>query len=400
VRSNAIPVIMYHSVGRTMANWKWSFLTVPWRTFEDHLKQLKRSGYRSVTLEQLHAHMSGQALLPERSVVLTFDDGFLDNWAFAAPLLRRYGFSATVFVNPEFVDPRDIVRPCLDDVWNSKATYQELEYHGFMSWPELKRISEDGTFSVQSHLMTHTWYPVNDTVVDFHHPQDDYYWLEWNTAPEMKPFYLQEETTASVAFGAPVYEHKKSLAATRYFPDHAETEHLADYVAQSGGRVFFDNDEWRQLLFAELESFREKHTPNQRMETASEQQERVLGELQHSKRILSEKLNTEVDYMAWPGGGYNDETFRLAQTIYKATTINSSDARRNKNQPGDDPQKISRIGAPYLEAKGQIYYPGGKYLTAFLDEFRGSFFARKKRQLYKLGLLATAAGRVPSTDRE
>ena len=40
-----------------------------------------------------------------KDIVLTFDDGYLDNWVFAYPLLEKYNLRGTIFVNPEFVDP-------------------------------------------------------------------------------------------------------------------------------------------------------------------------------------------------------------------------------------------------------------------------------------------------------
>ena len=42
--------------------------------------------------------------IPEKSIVLTFDDGYADIWIYAYPLLKKYGMCGTVFINPDFVD--------------------------------------------------------------------------------------------------------------------------------------------------------------------------------------------------------------------------------------------------------------------------------------------------------
>ena len=44
--------------------------------------------------------------LPARSAMITFDDGYKDNWIFSFLLLKKYGFKSTIWINPEFIDPR------------------------------------------------------------------------------------------------------------------------------------------------------------------------------------------------------------------------------------------------------------------------------------------------------
>jgi len=154
----AIPVLMYHSVGRVLRDWAWPELTVPWRVFESHLRALRRAGYRTADLYEFHAHTTGEEILPEKSVVLTFDDGYVDNWTYVAPLLKRYGFKGTVLVTPEFVDQAEELRPTLDDVWEGRLNEEALDVNGFMSWAELRHVAESGVLSVQCHAMTHTWY--------------------------------------------------------------------------------------------------------------------------------------------------------------------------------------------------------------------------------------------------
>ncbi|MEN8136799.1 MAG: polysaccharide deacetylase family protein, partial [Thermodesulfobacteriota bacterium] len=232
-----IPVVMYHTVGRKIPDWKWSFLTVPADVFEDHLRWLVRKGYRTVDLDELYQHVKGEHILPERSVVLTFDDGYLDNWTYVAPLLRKYSCKGTVFVNPDFVDPTETMRSTLDDVWAGKLKEKDLPVRGFMSWQELRTLADHGPLRVEAHAMTHTWYPSGPEIVDFHHPDDGYFWLDWNAFPEQKPFYLVEPEKTAVPFGVPVYEHQKSLAVTRYFPDLDEEEALVDFVRQQGGKA-------------------------------------------------------------------------------------------------------------------------------------------------------------------
>lgn len=386
----SVPVIMYHSVGKSIPEWKWSFLTVPAKVFEDHLRWLARAGYRTVDLQELYDHVSCRQALPPRSVVLTFDDGYVDNWTYVAPLLSRYGFKGTVYVNPEFIDPRNTIRPTLEDVWAGRVAERDLEVRGFMSWPELKRVNEAGTLSVQSHGMSHTWYAISPEVVDFHHPGDGYYWMDWNAEPERKPFYLLYPNSTKVPFGVPIYKHAKSLEAVRFFTETREGERLASFVQRNGGIGLFETHDWRDVLSKELERIRAENSCQGRHETQEEQEKRYRFELVNSKRIIEERLGPRVNFFCWPGGGYNEKTMAMALDTYDGVTLGSADPSPIRNKPDDNPGKVRRCVVPVIGYKGRVYYPGGRYFVRFLDEYRGVPFARQRRQVLKIFCLLGA----------
>jgi peptidoglycan/xylan/chitin deacetylase (PgdA/CDA1 family) len=94
------PVLMYHEI----AAGSTSRLAVPPGAFAAQLGLLHAQGYRTVTASALAAALAGRgAPLPDRAVVLTFDDGFADFHSAALPLLLRYGFTATVFVTTGWI---------------------------------------------------------------------------------------------------------------------------------------------------------------------------------------------------------------------------------------------------------------------------------------------------------
>jgi len=378
-----IPVVMYHSVGKIIENWAWSFLTVPTHIFENHLKWLKKSGYRTTNLNGLYEYVLNEKILPAKTVVLTFDDGYVDNWTFAAPLLKKYGFTATVVVNPEFVDPRDIVRPTLKDVWGGDTLEDELETEGFMSWPELRILKDSGIIDVQSHAMTHTWYESSDEVVDFHFPGDNYYWLNWNKKTESKPFYLKDREKNHVSWGTPIYNHGKSLEIRRYYPDKSEIQQMIDFVESNGGKDFYIKVDWRKILHSKFSEIRNNNNSQGWYESEKHQLERYKFELLESKRILMEKLGSEVEFFFWPGGGYNEQSMEIAESIYKAVTLNYLNRGDTYNVPGEDPSKIRRFGVPNIEFRGKYHYPSGRYFIKSLDEYRLVFCASLFRKILK-----------------
>ncbi len=372
----AVPVLMYHKLGPPIPGWAWSHLCVPAAVFADHLDALARAGWRTAGLAELHAHVAGERRLPPRTAVLTFDDGYVDTWSIAVPLLARHGFSATVFVNPDFVDPRPVVRPAGETV-------------GFASWDELRAAVRGGHLEVQSHLMTHTWLPTGARVVDVHRPGAAHYWLDWNADPSNKPFYLSDATRTVVPYGTPVYEHDKAARAVQACPDPAEAEHMAEFVAERGGASFFDEPRWRASYDDELARYRRDSPPDFRRESEAERLARLHFEIAGSRRVLEEQLDVPVDFLAWPGGGYDEVALREARAVYRATTISSHDRDRlgARNAPGDDPRVIARLGCPTVEAAGRGTVPGGRYLVRFLEEYRGGVLARRTRQAMKAFLV-------------
>lgn len=389
-RRGAVPVIMYHRVGPEINDWSWSSgLTISPDTFEDHLVWLEKTGYYTASLEELRAHIKGDARLPERSVVLTFDDGYIDNWTHVVPMLARHGFKASIAIIPDFVDPRDIVRPTMEDVWASRVTERDLEVRAFVSWPELRAATDRGVLSVIAHSLTHTWFPTGSRIVDFHRPGDGHFWLDWNEAPASKPFYLQRPNESAVPWGTPVYEHARALESTRYFPDPREAAHLTEFVASNGAEAFFTKPGWLDRLNEVARKSREALPLDDRFETEAERSDRYHRDLLDAKNIIEGKLRCEVRHFIWPGQVFSSEAMKVARGIFDSVDSSHHRTRNGSfNQPGGDPALFRRFGVPDIEQPGCIYYPGGRYLVGCLDEFRGVSLARKFRQAMKLGLLA------------
>ncbi|MCX8083724.1 MAG: polysaccharide deacetylase family protein [Calditerrivibrio sp.] len=94
-----IDVIMYHQIGRfkKMSSHKATYCDV--KRFENQLRLLKFNGFKSISMGQLYLYLKGEvASLPEKCVVLTFDDGYENFYEYALPLLQKYGFTAVVYV--------------------------------------------------------------------------------------------------------------------------------------------------------------------------------------------------------------------------------------------------------------------------------------------------------------
>ncbi|MCO5185697.1 MAG: polysaccharide deacetylase family protein [Anaerolineae bacterium] len=376
--SLAIPVIYYHSIGDHKQIRPKSFLTLPQHIFERQIHILQAYDLETVFLQDVYDYVAGNRTPTRPEIALTFDDGFLDNWVIVWPLACKYGFKFTIYVNPEFVDPRDIIRPTLEDVWNGSVQHDELEWWGYLSWSEMRAMEASGLVDIQSHAMTHTWYPTSDKIVDFHHPGDSYQWLIWNAYPDTKPFWHQSFDETAVPYGTPVYAFGKSIPSRRYLPDDKLTHTLVEIVETAGGRAFFDEPQWRSTLVATAADFRNEYGDTGRYETDKEREHRLYDEVVGSKHAIENALNKEVRFICWPGGGEDPLARRIAlENGYLATTKGTA-----LNRPGNDPSHTSRVSSWF----GNKRYEGAKYRM-----FRGQIErAQGKRTPSALGTQAVA----------
>lgn len=107
--SAAMPVLMYHRIDTVLSAHDpiTVGLTVMAPAFEAQLQFLRQHGFRSVTLDDMWTGVVRRAPASGRDIVLTFDDGYEDNYTVAFPLLRRYGFTGTFFVVTSTVGTSD-----------------------------------------------------------------------------------------------------------------------------------------------------------------------------------------------------------------------------------------------------------------------------------------------------
>ena len=102
VHPSGIPVLMYHKIGDDKDN----DAVIREDLFREQMKFLKDNGYNPLTMDQLYEYVVNGAAVPEKPVVLTFDDGYADTYSIVYPLMKEYGFAATVFINPGDVGTR------------------------------------------------------------------------------------------------------------------------------------------------------------------------------------------------------------------------------------------------------------------------------------------------------
>ncbi len=130
-----VPILMYHYVSDLPPNADRlrRDLTVTPEAFEAQLQYLTDAGYHAITLSDLYLHLTQGYPLPERPIILTFDDGYSDAYEVAFPLLLEYGFTGTFFV---------------------LATPTHFESPGYLTWSQMKEMADAG-MEIQAHGRDH-----------------------------------------------------------------------------------------------------------------------------------------------------------------------------------------------------------------------------------------------------
>ena len=122
-----ILVLNYHQVQNAHHS-----LAVPIADFEAQMNYLYSHGYVTITPDELYSGLTGELELPKKPVLITFDDGYADNYTNAFPILQYYGMRATIFVIPAFVG----------------------KYNYYLTWEEMQEM-ENGGITFESHTLNH-----------------------------------------------------------------------------------------------------------------------------------------------------------------------------------------------------------------------------------------------------
>ncbi|MBI2595708.1 polysaccharide deacetylase family protein [Candidatus Daviesbacteria bacterium] len=133
-KSVNVPILYYHYIG-TNGNPEdvaRDNLSVAPDKFDEQMAYIAKNGYNVITLDTLYAALQGNVTLPPKPVVLSFDDGYIDFYVNAYPVLKKYGFHATSFI------PTGLINQGY-----------------YLTWAQIKEMDSAGLISFQAHSVNH-----------------------------------------------------------------------------------------------------------------------------------------------------------------------------------------------------------------------------------------------------
>ena len=128
-----VPILMYHHVG--VPSGKWRLNTVSEKSFEYQMAFMKRHGFQVISFDDLVDGIKKGRAFTRNNVVIQFDDGYEDNYKYAFPILKKYGFPALVFLVSDKIGEPD-----------------------FLTWEEMKEM-EKSNFLAGAHTRNHAYLP-------------------------------------------------------------------------------------------------------------------------------------------------------------------------------------------------------------------------------------------------
>ncbi|MBD2526710.1 polysaccharide deacetylase family protein [Nostoc sp. FACHB-133] len=275
-------ILMYHRVAEAHSD-PWSLCVTP-KHFAEHLEVLRQYGY-PLHLQQLTKRLSDRQYI-NRSIVVTFDDGYADNFYNAKPLLEKYDIPATVFVTTGGIDQKR-------EFW-----WDELERLLLQpdTLPELLQLNINGR-SYQWELREATHYSKADRQRDRHWQSD----RKPKQAPTLR--YNLYRSLYQLLQLLPVYERSKLLDELAIWANaepvgrstHRSLSNQEMLALESGGLI-------------EIGAHTVTHPFLSQLSIVSQR-----DEIQQSKDYLQEILGHAIASFSYPHGSYTTETTSIVQ---------------------------------------------------------------------------------------
>ena len=141
-RKHGIPILMYHKVNPYRKTGGLGLRVLP-REFAWQMSYLKEKGFNVVTLDEAVDYLEYNKPLPSKPIVITFDDGYQDNYYFAFPILKKYGFKATIFIITGIVGKTN--------EWDEREG-KPTNY--MLTWQQINEMSKYG-IDFEAHTVNH-----------------------------------------------------------------------------------------------------------------------------------------------------------------------------------------------------------------------------------------------------
>lgn len=131
-----VPIVMYHG---TIPKSKdlGKFVITP-AELESDIKYLKNHGYTSITMTDLINYVHNDGELPTKPVMLTFDDGYYNNYIYATPILKNYDMKGVISVVGEFTEA------------STRIPENNVQY-SYVTWEQIKNMNDSGIYEIQNH---------------------------------------------------------------------------------------------------------------------------------------------------------------------------------------------------------------------------------------------------------
>ncbi|WP_369715916.1 polysaccharide deacetylase family protein [Leptotrichia sp. HSP-536] len=330
-RKSFVLCLMYHSVDNEKG--KGGIFV---NEFEEHIKWIKdKKTFKMEELKNLNY------TLPKNSILITFDDGYKNNYTLAFPILKKYNMKATIFLNTKFIGKDEF----------------------YLNWDEIKEMYESGLVDFQLHTHSHQLTIKDISVLDFYDEESSPYFKRESYNLFFEGNY-DEKKDKEKLYGLPVFKLRSKISIAGYKP---KKDFLKKYQNIKQLQKFNKNE--KKDFLNKL--FKEKQ--NEFFDKVSEEQFRktVEFEILENKKIIEKNLGKTPDCLAYPWGhrynGNREDIRKLGVDIFITTRKGVNSLKLNKNWiyrvSGDDFKNFDEFKQELTDGSGPYYRKLRKIFT-------------------------------------
>lgn len=136
-----IPILLYHNFVTVVPELEpddYNYINTP-ESFEENMKVIIQNGYTPISIKELYDAYNGKIVLPEKPILITFDDGYYSNYEYIYPILKKYKVKASIFV-----------------ITNNIG--KEIDNIKYLSWENCLEMQDSGLVEIYSHSTRHIFY--------------------------------------------------------------------------------------------------------------------------------------------------------------------------------------------------------------------------------------------------
>ena len=324
-RKNFVLCLMYHSVDSEKGKGG-IFLD----EFQEHIKWIKdKKTFKMEELKNLNY------TLPQNSILITFDDGYKNNYTLAFPILKKYNMKATIFLNTKFIG----------------------EDEAYLNWDEIKEMYQSGLIDFQLHTHSHQLTIKDIEVLAFYSNESSPYFKRESHSLFFEGNYDQKKDMEKLN-GLPVFKLRSKISIPGYRPKKDFVQKYRNIAQlQENNKSENEKKEFLNKLFKEKQ--------NEFFDKISEEEFRknVEFEILENKRIIQEKLGKTPDCLAYPWGhrykGNREDIRKLGVDVFITTRKGVNSLKLNKNWiyrvSGDDFESLDEFKRELTDGSG-VYY--------------------------------------------
>ncbi|MDX8335919.1 polysaccharide deacetylase family protein [Candidatus Cetobacterium colombiensis] len=288
------PWFLYHHIGRDGVPTEW---------FEEHLKNIWFFNMKTLTNREMLNFLEKDGKLPKNCVALTFDDGYYDNYINAFPLLKKYNMKATLYLNTAYVER------------------EENRAFKYLSWKEIKEMSDSNVFDIQLHSHRHMPIFVNtsfDRVV---------------TERDLLDREIQHLYNGKAQIGFPIFGKRGEFSSTgvhvpleaaKIFKNYYENLSLSGKDNKKEIQDFIDKELKKHLIFENL----------------TDAKNRVLKDLDSNITLIEKHCGYRPNFFCWPWGHKSQDFINI---LKEAGIKGFVTTRKGTNSLKPDLENIKRV---------------------------------------------------------